>query len=123
MPTSQKYLKHVSIPELSRLNASRVFQMRVGHAPLNYYLHKFRKVDSLHCPACGHPSETDKHFLLHCPKYTHKCWPILSQNHSSVPKIVKLLTSARMLIPLLTYMEATGRFQIKQESTRVSNAT
>jgi ribonuclease HI len=116
MPSSQKYLKHISNPGLSRVNASRVFQMRVGHMPLNYYLHKFKRVDSPHCPACRHPSKTVEHFLLHCPKYMHEQWPIISQNHGSVPKLAKLLTSAKLLLPLATYMEATGRFQTALEN-------
>jgi ribonuclease HI len=117
MPSSQKYLKHISNPRLSRTNASRIFQMRVGHMPLNYYLHKFKRVDSPCCLACRHPSETVEHFLLHCLKYAHKRWPIINQNRGSVPKLTKLLTSAKLLLPLATYMEATGRFQATSENT------
>jgi hypothetical protein len=94
----------------------------VGHAPLNQYLYKFKKVDSLRCPACGHPNKTTDHFLLLCPKYEHERWPIISQNWGSLPKLTKILTSPKMLLPLATYIEATGRFQIAPENALVSNA-
>jgi hypothetical protein len=97
--------------------------MRVGHVPLNYYLHKFKKVDSLRCPTCRHPSETAEHFILYCPKYAHEQWPIINQNGGSVPKLAKVLTSTNMILPLATFMENTGRFQIVPENAVVSNAT
>jgi hypothetical protein len=125
-PSLQKYLKYVSNPELSRCNASRIFQLRVGHAPLNQYLFKFKRVksvDSPCCPACRHPKETVEHFLIYCPKYAHERWPILNRNNGNVPKLSKLLTSTKMLLPLANFMEATGRFQINTEDAPVSNTT
>jgi hypothetical protein len=121
-PYSQKYLKYISNLELSRANASRIFQLRVGHVPLNQYLYKFKKVDSPCCPACGHPNEMTEHFLLLCLKYKHKRWPIINQNRGSLPKLAKILTSPKMLLPLATYIEATGRFQITLENALVSDA-
>ena len=79
-PSSQKYLKYISIPEISRETASCIFQLRVGHAPLNQYLFKFKRVDSPRCPACRHPKETAEHYLIYCPKYAHERWTILRQN-------------------------------------------
>ena len=78
-PYSQKYLKYISSGSTPRKIASLVFQLRVGHAPLNGYLHRFKKVDSPQCPACGHPKETPEHYLLQCPSYDHERWPILRQ--------------------------------------------
>ena len=75
-PYSQKFLKYLSCKELSRQLASRIFQLRVGHVPLNAYLHRFKCVDNPRCPACGHPRETAEHFLLQCPNYMHKRWNI-----------------------------------------------
>jgi hypothetical protein len=121
MPYSQKYLKFISNPKMSRTNASHIFQLRVGHAPLNQYLYKFKRVDSPRCPACSHPNETVEHFVLYCLKYAHECWPILSRNHGNIPKLVKILSSIKMSIPLANYIEATGRFNITPENTFVSN--
>jgi hypothetical protein len=89
----QKFLKYISNPKLSRANASRIFQMRVGHTPLNQYLHKFKKVDSPCCPACNHHNKMVEHFLLYCPNYAHERCLINSQNRGSIPKLMKLLSS------------------------------
>ena len=91
---------------------STIFQLRVGHAPLNAYLHRFKKVDSAQCPACGHPKETPEHYLLRCPKYAHERWPILRQMGGRPPKITQLLSNPKFLIPLANYMEATERFEL-----------
>ena len=77
-PYSQKYLNYISQEGISRKTASLIFQLRVGHASTNQYSHRFKKVDSPQCPACGFPNETMEHFLLQCPKYKHECWPCSS---------------------------------------------
>ena len=109
-PHSQKYLKYISNGKISRKTASAIFQLRVGHAPLNEYLHRFKKVDSAQCPACGHPKETPEHYLLQCPSYAHERWPIIRQTGGRPPKITQLLSNPKLLAPLANYMEATGRF-------------
>jgi zinc-binding in reverse transcriptase len=78
-PTSQKFLTLISDHRIPRRMASLIFQMRVGHTPLNSFLHRIQKVDSARCPACGDPRETVEHFLLRCPKYAHECWPLLTK--------------------------------------------
>ena len=109
-PHSQKYLKYISNGKISRKTASAIFQLRVGHTPLNEYLHIFKKVDSAQCPACGHPKETPEHYLLQCPSYAHERWPIIRQMGGRPPKITQLLSNPKLLAPLANYMEATGRF-------------
>ena len=111
---SQKYLKYISSGKISRRIASTIFQLRVGHAPLNRYLHRFKKVDSPQCPACGHPKETPEHFLLQCPSYTHERWRIISQRRERPPRLTELLSSTKLLIPLANYIEATERFKINK---------
>jgi hypothetical protein len=37
---------------------SLIFQLSMGHAPLNDYLRQFMKVDRPRCPACGTEKET-----------------------------------------------------------------
>lgn len=109
-PYSQMYLKYISIPEISRVMASRIFQLRVGHAPLNHYLHKFKKIDSPRCPACGYPKETVEHFLIHCPKYAHERWPLRNRFRGGLPKLSKMLTNPKLLMPIVNFIEATQRF-------------
>jgi hypothetical protein len=84
--------------------------MQVGHAPLNSILHRIQKVDSARCPVCGDPHETVEHFLLHCPKYTHECWPLLAKLNRTVPSTIELLTNKKLILLLINYIEATERF-------------
>ena len=119
-PYSQKYLKYISSDQISRKTASLIFQLRVGHAPINQYLYRFKKVDSPQCPACGHPKESAEHFLLHCPKYAHERWPLLRNAGSRLPTITKLLSSHKLLRPLASYIEATERFKEEPATNAVS---
>jgi ribonuclease HI len=114
-PHSQKFLKYISSDGISRKTASTIFQLRVGHAPLNQYLFRFKKVDSPQCPACGHPKETPEHFLLQYAKYNHEHWPILNQWGGSLPKLTKILSSPKLLAPLANYIEAMKRFKIEPD--------
>jgi len=67
-----KFLKSISNPKLSRMEASRIAQIRLTHFPLNGYLKRVQKVNNTRCPACRADEETTEHFLLKCPSYTYK---------------------------------------------------
>ena len=49
---SDIFIKLISDDKLSRNDASRIFQLRTGHVPLNAYLERFKRVDRASCPAC-----------------------------------------------------------------------
>ena len=74
---SDKFLKLISDDKLSRSDASRIFQLRTGHIPLNTYLEHFKRVDGTSCPACRHPKEDVQHYLFDCPAYGHEHWALL----------------------------------------------
>jgi hypothetical protein len=112
MPTSQKYLKYICSQSISRAAASRLFQLQVGHILLNQYLHRFKRVDKPRCPACGHPNKTVEHFLMYCPKYAHKRWPLLRRLGNATPKVINLLTKKKLLAPLINHIDVTECFQI-----------
>jgi hypothetical protein len=120
-PHLQKFLKLISTEGLSRKAASTIFQLRVGHTPLNQYLFRFKKVDSSHCPACGHLEEMAEHFLLQCPKYDHERWPIINRSGGKPPRFTKILSSSKLLGPLVNYIEATGQFNLNPEPIPVRN--
>ena len=122
-PYSQKYLKYISQEGVSRRTASLIFQLWVGHAPINQYLHRFKKIDSLQCPACGHHSETTEHFILQCPKFEYECWPLLGLVKSRHPSLTRILACPKLLMPLANYIEAIGRFQANVTNPTVSTAT
>ena len=112
-PASRKFLTLTSSDSISRKRASLLFQLRVGHAPLNYYLHRFKKVDSARCPACGAERETTEHFVLRCPKYDHERWPLLQRIRDNTPKLEDILSNAKLMLPLFNFIDATERFKLQ----------
>ena len=114
-PSSQKFLSLTSNHRIPRRLASLIFQLRVGHAPLNGYLHRFKKVDSARCPACGDQCETAEHFLLRCPKYAHERWPLLVKINRTAPSMTDILSNQKTIIPLINFLDATGRFQDEEK--------
>jgi hypothetical protein len=118
MPASQKFLKLISNKRISRKAASIIFQLRVGHAPLNQYLYRFKKVDNPQCPACSHPEETAVHFLLQCPKYNHERWPIINRQRGRLPKFMQILSCPKLIGLLVNYIEATCCFNQIVETHR-----
>ena len=87
--------------------------------PLNYYLHKFKRVDNPRCPACGHPEETVEHYLIQCPKYVHKRWPLRNRFRGGIPKLSKLLTNPKLLVPIANFIEATQQFKPPSETNLI----
>ena len=72
-PYSQKYIEYISSKSISRKTASIIFQLRVRHVPLIYYLHRFKRMASPQCPAYGHPKKTPEHFLLQLLRTRQRC--------------------------------------------------
>ena len=108
----------ISDDNLSRNDASRIFQLRAGHVPLNEYLERFKRMDSAQCPACGHPRENVQHFLKDCPAYKHERWPLHRLCKTEEPTLKDLLNKEELTIPLAKYIRATGRFD-RQDQEKV----
>ena len=113
-PSSKKFLKLISDHSIPRKMASRIFQHRVGHVPLNEYLHRFKKVESARCPACGGAWETVAHFMLHCPSYAYERWALLKHTRANTPNLEDILSDPKACASLIKYIDATGRFEIDQ---------
>ena len=111
-PASKKFLTLISDHRIPKKMSSLIFQLRVGHAPLNY-LHRFERVDSTRCPACGAEREMTEHFILRCPKYAHERWALLRHIKDNVPKIELVLSDPKVIIPLIHYIDATERFKVQ----------
>ena len=118
---SKNFIKLISDDRLSRLDASRLFQLRTGHIPLNVYLERFKRADSARCPACGHPREDAHHFLLECPAYRHERWTLLRHCKSREPRMKDIINRSELAVPLANYIQATGRFN-QEELTRQAPA-
>jgi hypothetical protein len=89
--------------------ASLIFQLRVGHSPLNGYLHRFGLVDSAKCPACGEANETAEHFILRCPKYVYERWILLKHLRDHTLKLENVLSNPKTIIPVIQYISETNR--------------
>jgi len=113
---SKKLLKLSSQPELSRVDASRIAQFWLGHAPINQYLKRIGRVDSARCLACSKDVETVEHFLLNCGNYVHERWA-LTQHTSKLWKLMMMQTilgHPELAIPLAKYIKAMNRFKDTQ---------
>jgi hypothetical protein len=108
---SSKFLKLISNPDISRKGASWLYQMRIGHIPLNAYLFRVKRAENASYPACGHYKEITQHFLLDCPTYAHERWPLLAGESQRNQEYAKLLEDTKNAIPLIDYIQATGRFK------------
>ncbi|TFY75555.1 hypothetical protein EWM64_g8458, partial [Hericium alpestre] len=64
---------------LCRAHASLLFQLRVGHVPLNAYLHRFSKPEDRQpkgCPNCNYGEEDVWHIIMQCPVWLQE-WDAL----------------------------------------------
>ena len=99
------------IHKVHRERASLLFQLRMGHVPLNAYLHKIQKTDSPICSECCQYSETVIHFILHCTKYKKERKNMIHKASRDARNIGKLLSSPELLPHLFRYIKDTGRFR------------
>jgi ribonuclease HI len=98
------------IKDLPRLHSSILLQLRTGHAPLNYFLHKIGQADSPTCLKCRHEDETVIHYLVRCPFYDHfrlRFFYPLGRGASQLPF---LLTDKKAMKQVVKFALATKRF-------------
>jgi ribonuclease HI len=106
---SSKYRKITD--NLKRHQSSIITQLRTGHAPLNYHLHRIGAWATASCPRCGWARETAYHYLMVCPAYSD----IRNELREKVPQgtytFTNLLSHAKYTPLLLRYVASTGRFK------------
>ena len=107
---SQHFIKLISNPKISKIDASKVFQLRTGHVPLNAYLFHFKRKESAQCPACGAVKETPQHYLLECPAYAHERKKIGLKKGELELKFADIVSNERRVIALAHYIKDTRRF-------------
>ena len=108
---SLKFLKLTSAPDISRQGASWLFQLRVGHIPLNAYLYRFKRMAHPNCPACGQEIESTQHFVLDCPKYAYERWTLLAGKNQKNRDFANLIGQEDNALSLTAYIQAMGRFR------------
>lgn len=62
--------------DLTYREAATLCQLRTGKSRLRDYLAKIRAVESDKCECTGHPSETVRHFLFECPRWSKHRGPL-----------------------------------------------
>ncbi|KAF8605619.1 hypothetical protein BDV93DRAFT_438556 [Ceratobasidium sp. AG-I] len=65
---------HCYTSVLSRPRAALLFQLMIGHAPLQDHLARLQVADSRVCPQCSDAPETAAHFVL-------RCWTFATARH------------------------------------------
>lgn len=105
---SKKFLQ--LIMPLPRRQASLLIQLRTGHAPLNYHLHRITKAESPACPECGHPRETVAHFILDCVAFGAARARMAYRIGPAAHSLQALLTEPNALRHLFRYIHDTRRF-------------
>ncbi|KAF8597933.1 hypothetical protein BDV93DRAFT_426313, partial [Ceratobasidium sp. AG-I] len=98
------------IHSLPRPRASLLFQLTIGHAPLNDHLARLRVVDSKLCSHCGDGPETVAHFILRCRNFAAERHQFLAARGLDFLNLSFLLSSPLALSPLFNYIRATHRF-------------
>ena len=108
---SKKYLQLISC--LDHWQASLLFQLHSGHIGLNHHLFHVCKSKSPACSKCqGITVETIRHFLLNCPHYRQKWHALQRKLCQNAVSLSFLLSSPVVVLPLLKFVHATGRFKM-----------
>lgn len=97
--------------KLPRKHAALLLQLRTGHIPLHYHLHRIGVTPSPLCPACDEQPETVDHYLLRCPAYERHRLALTYELGRTARSIPNLLSNASTIRPLFRYIHATGRFK------------
>jgi hypothetical protein len=108
--------------KLTRAHASLLMQIRSGHLPLNFYLHRIKKADSKNCQACKlepedeTPTETIKHFLYDCEAYTNQRNLLIRKIGDSNLALKDIMSHPKHMKALATYITKTERFEDKAKA-------
>jgi len=90
-------------------------QMRTGHCGLNYYLYRFKKVESAECEACGYEKETVEHFPVECPGFWEERCELRRKAGVGRMKIAILLGDSEAIGATMEYISKTKRFKKQVE--------
>lgn len=100
---------------LKKGRAAAIFQLRLGHCPLNHYLARINAVPNNRCINCGR-KETTTHYLLYCPKYAKERRAFRNALKAEEIKLdtrrANLILDCTEAYPYLAdYIVATNRFE------------
>ncbi|KAF9044482.1 hypothetical protein BJ165DRAFT_1347686 [Panaeolus papilionaceus] len=95
----------VLVKGLRRKQASILFQLRIGHAPLAKHLFTIGKSQTTICNKCRERIETVYHFLMECRGYElqqKQSFTFLGRNKKTM---TKLLSDKNLLLKLFQYLD------------------
>ena len=102
---------------LTRNQSSLIMQLRTGHFPLNFYLHRIGKTDSDKCTKCNEDpanvqvTETINHFLFDCQAYDIARQALTAKIGRNFLSLSKIMKSTDKMKALVTFINRTGRFK------------
>jgi len=105
------------VKDVSRAQASILFQLRSRHAPLHNHLHRIGRVDWPLCPFCKSTEEMVHHFLFDCPAHSHTRFALSRALGLNFKSIYYVLGDTKALEPLLRYLKDMNRFQESVQSS------
>lgn len=97
------------VANLSRRQASLLFQLRSGHVPLNKHLYRIGKAETPACPKRRFRSETVLHFLLMCPGFEAQRNVLTQKLGLRARSMTYLLSSPKAMEHLFRYTHSTKR--------------
>jgi ribonuclease HI len=106
-------LAHTSldrVKKLPRARATLLFQLSVGHAPLQAHLCRLRAVETQTCPHCNEAPETVAHFICRCQAFAAARHQHLTSRGLEFLNLSFLFTSSTALSPLFSFIRAMNRF-------------
>ena len=92
-------------------------QLRTGHFPLNFYLHRIGKADSDKCTKCNEDpasvqvTETINHFLFDCQAYDIARQELITKIGRNFLSLSKIMKSTDKMKALVTFINRTNRFK------------
>ena len=101
--------------DISKAQASILFQLHSKHVLLCRYLYRIGKADSPLCMLCRHGEETVHHYLLDCPAHKHARFTLRWKLGWLSKSLHHVLGSRKALQLLLHYVNETGRFREHSE--------
>ena len=102
---------------LTRNQSSLIMQLRTGHFPLNFYLHRIGKADSDKCTKCNEDpasvqvTETINHFLFDCQAYDIARQELITKIGRNFLSLSKIMKSTDKMKALVTFINRTDRFK------------
>ena len=109
---SAKYKKLTK--ELSRRSTSVLTQLRTGHAPLNFRLHRIGMWETPFCAHCKTQRETVFHYAMGCSAYREHRDAIRNLIPQEMFTFSNLLSHPECVPGLLEYVYRTNRLRLLQ---------